>query len=257
MAEPPPKKGRGFSALDEWASDVERRPEGTESAAAAQTASAEQPPRQTADSRRPEPYRPTATSPAGDGVRKLKNIVIGIGLWTGAILLLVIVFEVTTRPRKEAAPPRPVQVEQPAPEPPPRQAPPDARRQAPPPGMVWEDEQPRVPIATRRKAEIELDDSVTDDEEETVPPIGVGNLLDPAEVRYCVCESIRLEGMERDVDEHSESEVDAYNEAVADYNSRCVSFRYRRGVLERIQEAAEERRFTLELEGAQRLDLVR
>lgn len=257
MVEPPQKKGRGFSALDEWASDLERAQEEVEKSASPQAMLAEQPARQSADCKRPEPHRPTARTPAQSSTRPLKNIGIGIGLWTGSILLLAVILTASLKPKQKAVPPRPAVAQQPTPATFPQQAPPAQWQQAPPPGLVWEDEQPKVPTVTKRKSEIAVDDAVADSGEEIAPPIGVNHILGPAEVRYCVYEKIRLGGMERNVNERSEAEVDAFNEAVDDYNARCGSFRYRRGLLQRIRESAEGRRFSLELEGAQRLDLVR
>jgi hypothetical protein len=88
---------------------------------------------------------------------------------------------------------------------------------------------------------------------EVRPSVGVDQILSPAEIRYCVAESIRINGAERVLNEYSNSEIDRYNAMIRDYNGRCGQYQYRRGNLSDAQEAMEPFRADLELEGAQRL----
>lgn len=88
---------------------------------------------------------------------------------------------------------------------------------------------------------------------EVRPSLGVDEILSPAEIRYCVAESIRLEGAERVLNEYSAAEIDRYNAMIRDYNGRCGQYQYRRGNLSDAQEAMEPFRADLQLEGALRL----
>ena len=85
------------------------------------------------------------------------------------------------------------------------------------------------------------------------PAIGDGLVLSAAEIRYCLAEDIRVNGMKKAVNQYSASSVDAFNRAVSDYNSRCSHFRYRSGALEAARREVESRRAALELDGMQRI----
>lgn len=87
---------------------------------------------------------------------------------------------------------------------------------------------------------------------ESAPPIGTGLLLERDKVRYCVAEDIRLDGAKTALNHHNQFDVDRFNGMIADYNSRCSSFRYRQGVLESVRREAEADRFRLEAQGAAR-----
>ena len=85
--------------------------------------------------------------------------------------------------------------------------------------------------------------------EEERPPKGSSLVLSPAQIRYCLSESVRLSSWEQMVNQYSQSSVDAYNNAVNDYNARCSRFRYRSGTLEGIRAEVEGNRYLLEAEG--------
>jgi hypothetical protein len=84
------------------------------------------------------------------------------------------------------------------------------------------------------------------------PPVGTGNVLNVAQIRYCLAEDIRLSAGKAVVNQYLDTEVDRYNALVSDYNSRCGQFRYRRGGLESARADVEGRRAALEAEGAVR-----
>jgi hypothetical protein len=87
----------------------------------------------------------------------------------------------------------------------------------------------------------------TNDEE--MPPVGSGLSLSRSQIRYCLSEKIRVTAWQGQVNEYSEASVDAFNEAVRDYNSRCSNFRYRSGALEGVRSEVEANRYALQLQG--------
>lgn len=89
-----------------------------------------------------------------------------------------------------------------------------------------------------------------------VPPAGNNLVLDESQIRYCVAESIRIEGAKDLVAMTSEAEYSRFNAMVDDYNSRCSAFRYRRGDLERARAAVEPYRGSLRIEGLRRVSDV-
>lgn len=88
--------------------------------------------------------------------------------------------------------------------------------------------------------------------EESKPPVGQNLTFSMAQIRYCLSEDIRIDGAKSAVNSYSSSDVDRFNEMVADYNSRCGSFRYRRGALESARRDIEPYRSQLSSEGRQR-----
>jgi hypothetical protein len=64
---------------------------------------------------------------------------------------------------------------------------------------------------------------------ESQPPVGQNTVLSTAQIRYCLAEDIRMDGAKAAVNNYIDSDVERFNAMVADYNSRCGSFRYRRG----------------------------
>lgn len=61
---------------------------------------------------------------------------------------------------------------------------------------------------------------------ETKPPGGQNLVLSREQIRYCLAEDIRLNATKSAVNNYVNAEVDRFNAMVADYNSRCSSFRY-------------------------------
>jgi peptidoglycan hydrolase-like protein with peptidoglycan-binding domain len=88
--------------------------------------------------------------------------------------------------------------------------------------------------------------------EETRPPVGQNLVLSTAQIRYCLAEDIRMDAAKPTVNSYSDSDVDRFNAMVADYNSRCGSFRYRSGALESARRDIEPYRSQLQAEGMSR-----
>lgn len=88
------------------------------------------------------------------------------------------------------------------------------------------------------------------------PPVGSGNALSVAQIRYCLAEDIRLEASKPMVNAYDDAAVDRFNAYVSDYNSRCGSFRYRRGTLESARADVERFRAALQDEGRRRFAAV-
>ena len=62
--------------------------------------------------------------------------------------------------------------------------------------------------------------------QESKPPVGQDLVFSTAQIRYCLAEDIRMEGAKAALNNYSDSDVDRFNAMVADYNSRCSSFKY-------------------------------
>jgi hypothetical protein len=88
---------------------------------------------------------------------------------------------------------------------------------------------------------------------ESKPPTGEGRLISREQIAYCVAEDIRMAGARAAVNNYNASDVDRFNAMVADYNSRCSSFRYRQGALESVRSNIEPYRSQLYSEGQQRV----
>ena len=69
------------------------------------------------------------------------------------------------------------------------------------------------------------------------PPVGESNILSVAQIRWCLREAIRIEVL-RPIPT-TNSQVDQFNAIVADYNSRCGSYRYQESTLTRAQREVE------------------
>ena len=72
------------------------------------------------------------------------------------------------------------------------------------------------------------------------PPVGERNILSVAQIRWCLREAIRIEVL-RPMPT-TNSQIDQFNAVVADYNSRCGSYRYRESALTRAQRQVERAR---------------
>jgi hypothetical protein len=84
------------------------------------------------------------------------------------------------------------------------------------------------------------------------PPVGTNRVHSTAELRYCLAESIRLDGADPMVDTRVGAEVDRFNAMVSDYNSRCGAFRYRPDDLGRARREVEAHRAALLADGRER-----
>ena len=85
--------------------------------------------------------------------------------------------------------------------------------------------------------------------EESMPPVGQNQVLSTAQIRYCLAEDIRMDGAKSAINNYIDSDVDRFNAMVADYNSRCGSFRYRSGALESARRDIEPYRSLFQAEG--------
>ena len=85
--------------------------------------------------------------------------------------------------------------------------------------------------------------------QESKPPVGRDLVLSMAQIRYCLAEDIRMDGAKSVLNNSSDNDVDRFNAMVADYNSRCGSFRYRSGALESARWDVEVYRSQLQSEG--------
>lgn len=87
---------------------------------------------------------------------------------------------------------------------------------------------------------------------EEQPPVGRNMVLTANQIRYCLSEGIRIGAARSHVNTYNGSDVDRFNAMVADYNSRCSSFRYQSSDLERVRSEVEVDRTRLTQEGAAR-----
>lgn len=78
------------------------------------------------------------------------------------------------------------------------------------------------------------------------PSKGTSNILSIPQIRWCIKSGMRIEAMRGIF--ISNSGIDRFNEIVADYNSRCGSYRYRQGNLALAQRQVEEWRGAIESE---------
>lgn len=87
---------------------------------------------------------------------------------------------------------------------------------------------------------------------EETPPVGSGSVLTAPQIRYCTAENIRLDAAKEVVNQYNDSDIDRFNALVADYNSRCSNFRYRKGALENARSEVERFRSDYVAQGRQR-----
>jgi len=83
------------------------------------------------------------------------------------------------------------------------------------------------------------------------PGVGADRRLGMSEIRWCMYEHLRIDSSRSAV--NSEAELGRFNGFVSDYNSRCGSFQYRKGELERAKADAESAREVLTKQGIGRL----
>lgn len=84
------------------------------------------------------------------------------------------------------------------------------------------------------------------------PPVGRDHILTEAQIRYCLAESIEIDGADPEVETRISREISAFNQWVEDYNSRCSEFRYREGTLRRARADVEPFREALLAQGRDR-----
>jgi hypothetical protein len=79
---------------------------------------------------------------------------------------------------------------------------------------------PKQPFETRT---ITLPGSIS----EVKPPPGTDLWLSSSQILYCLAQQVRLDVMEPMVDTTSAAQLGGFNGLVDDYNTRCLSYRYR------------------------------
>lgn len=86
---------------------------------------------------------------------------------------------------------------------------------------------------------------------EETPPVGSGIVLTAPQIRYCTAQGIRLDAAKEALNQYDDSHIDRFNSMVADYNSRCSNFRYRKGSLESARSEVERFRSDYLVQGRQ------
>jgi peptidoglycan hydrolase-like protein with peptidoglycan-binding domain len=202
-------KAKGFAGLASLASDVDIPPPPTkkvESPAPANPSSqaGETTQRQTPSSRYRAPPQPTTGSTEGATAAKwILGILAGFGvLW------------VITSNNVKTETPAPGHSYTPATQ--------TQQQTQKPQGLAV----PKVPTLASMPAEVQ-------------PSVGSNLVLSIQEIQYCLAEDIRMDGAKVALNDNIEQDVDRFNALVADYNSRCSHFRYRRGALESARQAIE------------------
>jgi hypothetical protein len=84
------------------------------------------------------------------------------------------------------------------------------------------------------------------------PPIGADQFLEPAQLRYCMAEKLRLKAARNFMDLSDKSKVHRYGELVDDYNDRCASYLASQDDMDSAKEDVERHRLELETEGRAR-----
>jgi peptidoglycan hydrolase-like protein with peptidoglycan-binding domain len=79
------------------------------------------------------------------------------------------------------------------------------------------------------------------------PPVGTGNMLSQANIRYCLYQKERMKVMGNEL--RGAEEVATFNTVVGDYNSRCGNFRYRENDLRVVTDEVNEKSEVLAAEG--------
>ncbi|HHK3924678.1 TPA: peptidoglycan-binding protein [Pseudomonas aeruginosa] len=92
---------------------------------------------------------------------------------------------------------------------------------------------------------------------ESKPPVGQDLVFSREQIRYCLAEDIRIDGAKSALNNYIDADVDRFNAMVADYNSRCSSFKYQtnnrgRNDLNSTQRDIEPFRSQLQSEGRSR-----
>ncbi|WP_205872631.1 peptidoglycan-binding domain-containing protein, partial [Legionella qingyii] len=85
---------------------------------------------------------------------------------------------------------------------------------------------------------------------EEKPKIGIKNILEIAQIRWCLAEKIRIETARKIVNGYIASDVNRFNKMVGNYNRRCGNFRYRPSNFESAKSYIKNYRAVLESEGA-------
>jgi len=94
-----------------------------------------------------------------------------------------------------------------------------------------------------------IETSSISDTSELVPAVGTGRSFSRGEIRYCLFQGERIDAARLRVDQSSAWQLDAFNQIVVDYNSRCSRFRYHQSDMDAVTAELAEKRAKLEYEG--------
>lgn len=81
---------------------------------------------------------------------------------------------------------------------------------------------------------------------ELKPPVGSGTTLSESQLRYCIYQQERLEYLR--IQNMTNSEINRFNQLIADWNSRCSSYRYQPTTKARIEREAANKSTELQQE---------
>ena len=215
-------EGKGFAGLSSLLSDVDTTPPppAPKTESAGSTTSTERPASQTAQ---PQPQQPTQRQTYQEPQQPSSGSsggkwLLGIAAVVGLLWLIGQSNKPTSSPATAYSPP--------------------AQSAAPSYSPPAQPQAPSVP-------------------QESKPPVGQDLVFSTAQIRYCLAEDIRMEGAKAALNNYSDSDVDRFNAMVADYNSRCSSFKYQtnnrgRNDLNSAQRDIEPYRSQLQAEGRSR-----
>jgi hypothetical protein len=77
---------------------------------------------------------------------------------------------------------------------------------------------------------------------ESIPAAGTDRTLSGSELTYCVAQDARITAVQPQVNHNSDKEIKGFNGLVADFNSRCGSFRYYENEMSQVRALVEGRR---------------
>jgi hypothetical protein len=77
---------------------------------------------------------------------------------------------------------------------------------------------------------------------EAIPAVGTDRTLTGSELTYCVAQDARITAVQRQVNHNSDKEIKGINGVIADFNSRCGSFRYYENEMSQVRALVEGRR---------------
>lgn len=88
---------------------------------------------------------------------------------------------------------------------------------------------------------------------ESAPPVESGHILTRAELHYCLAQAVRLDAADKAVNTYVETQVNAFNAMVDDFNVRCRDARYSKDDIDAVKADVDSKRTTLEQEGRDRI----
>ena len=208
-------EGKGFAGLSSLVSDVDTPPPAPKTESAGVTTSTG---RSASEAAQPQPQQPTQRQtyqepPQSSSGSSGGKWVVGIAVVVGLLWLVGQSDKNTPSPAPAYSPP--------------------AQSAAPSYSPPAQPQAPSVP-------------------QESKPPVGQDLVFSTAQIRYCLAEDIRMDAAKAVLNNYSDSDVNRFNAMVADYNSRCGSFRYRSGALESARRDVEPYRSQLQAEGRSR-----